>query len=294
MKYDWATMTDQAPIRRVLPLLLLAAIAPFMQGCVFWQIRDQVQSANTKLVTVDDQLQSTNRQLVSVDDQLQNVNRQLVAVDDQLQTANRQLGSVEGGLTRIDTANSSLSILERQLTTLDSMNKSMVRLDEHLAGLRKSLNALDSIVPFIDLGSGPVSEAPAPAEAAPAAAPGAQPSATPETSAQTPDQTARPDPFAGTWVGEHPTREAAIVILTDGRYFYAAPPDRATGAAVPVQRGRWTRTEGTYTFTPDAPAAAANAPAAAAVAPWTLETVSIYGRSASFLSGESLTVFVRR
>ena len=277
-------------------LLLLAAL-PFLSGCVFSDIRDQVVVANTGLTKVDTQLGETNKRLTEVETGLARLDR-----------TNDLIGNVESGLGRIDRTNDSLGLLERQLNTLDSMNKSMVRLDQHLAGLRKSLNSIDSLLPFMDIGSGDVSE-PAEAAVAEAGSPadaGASPTdatasaTTSTTDAAAPATRSRPDPLVGVWIAEFPTRDHAFVLLANGT-FVRAEVNRL------LTRGTWKKDGDEYVFTseprqvakPESTAATSATSAAAAAAPaepvvTRVKTIAIMGRNASFEVNGALVIYTKR
>lgn len=263
--------------------LLLAAL-PFLSGCVFSDIRDQVVVANTGLTKVDTQLGETNKRLTEVETGLARLDR-----------TNDLIGNVESGLGRIDRTNDSLGLLERQLNTLDSMNKSMVRLDQHLAGLRKSLNSIDSLLPFMDIGSGEVTE-PAAAAVADAGAAGATPDAA------VPATRSRPDPLVGIWLAEFPTRDHAFVLMANGTYVRAE-------ANQPLTRGTWKKDGEEYVFTseprpaakPEGTAAAsATSPAAASPAApaeptvTRVRTIAIMGRNASFEVNGAMVIYAKR
>ncbi|MCX5691119.1 MAG: hypothetical protein NTV94_15260, partial [Planctomycetota bacterium] len=215
--------------------LLLAAL-PFLSGCVFSDIRDQVVVANTGLTKVDTQLGETNKRLTEVETGLARLDK-----------TNDLIGNVESGLGRIDRTNDSLTLLERQLNTLDSMNKSMVRLDQHLAGLRKSLNSIDSLLPFLDMGSGDVTEPSAAAVADASSSAAAPADAGTATTTDPAASTAknRPDPLVGVWIAEFPARDHAFVLLANGTVVRAE-------AGKPLARGTWKKEGEEYVFTIEA------------------------------------------
>ncbi|MDX2132544.1 MAG: hypothetical protein SFY69_10890 [Planctomycetota bacterium] len=189
-------------------LLVLAMCVAVLPGCVAWEIRDEIRGANAKLDSVQSTLGQTNERLNSVEDKLT-----------RLETTNALLGNVEQGLGRIDSTNSSLSTLEQQLAVLNSINTSLQRLDSHLASLRGTIGRIDSVMPFLDLGGGPVDVPPAP----PANAEGS-PEGSPADGGTPGGQAApaRRDPLLGAWVSVYPDGTMALVFFTDGKLVYAA------------------------------------------------------------------------
>lgn len=214
------------------PTLLLLLLVPLtLQGCVAWEIRDEMRKANAELTDVKARLDTTNNRLDQVEVGLHRLDRTNTLIDD-----------VQQGLGRIDTTNSSLSTLERQLALLDSINKSMSHLDAHLASLRKTISKLDGVIPFLDLGgSDPIPE-PSKADLADAAAAPA-PAADPAK----PTDPAKRETLAGAWIAKYPTSSAALVLLPDHTFIASGsgePADAFKPAQPPQPRrtGTWART----------------------------------------------------
>lgn len=270
-------------------LLLLLLTLP---GCIVGEIKDQLQSANDQLVCVQFALDDANKGLASANDLLVRTNERLDRVENgltRLDRTNTLIDNVEQGLGRIDSTNNRLSDLERQLALLESIEKSLSRLDQHLASLRKTVSALDGVIPFLDLGGEYVEPStPAPTDAAIAAADAPQEqqdaattpqpadgktSASPTAPAdgaapQTAASQARRDSLMGVWVRAYPDRTVALVIHADNTYERSLPspggPAGSTPAGQPmIERGTWKRDAMNVVFTPG-PAAPANAPAGGA------------------------------
>ena len=116
-------------------LMLLALVAPFMSGCVAWEIRDEM-----RLATV---------QLEDVKCSLEKVQGELGDVKTRLDTTNDRLTSVETGLQRLDStnaaldiANSSLGTVYERLTLLRSIDTSLpARTASHVEPTSSSRNA---------------------------------------------------------------------------------------------------------------------------------------------------------
>ncbi len=99
---------------RVLAMLALATLAANMSGCLGWEIRDELRRVNTSL---DD---------IKV-----------------------QLGTVNDGLLKLERTNTLLSNLDMKLASMETTNASLSSIDAHLASLRRTLNNIDSTIPFL-------------------------------------------------------------------------------------------------------------------------------------------------
>lgn len=250
--------------------LLLAAVPAvlLMQGCVVWDIRNEMRNANARLGDVKTTLDGVNGSLDKANTALSEANSRLDGVEKGLVRLDRTNSLIDGvgkGLTRIDTTNTALDGLEKQLALLASIEQSLGRLDAHLASVRKTIGSIDSMIPFLDLGGGEeVVAAPATTPAPTSTpAPGAQASATPaerpagEPAAPEAEPAGRRDLIVGAWVCRYPESSRALVLLADGRYL--------SSAADVVVEGTWTREGTKLTLTSKAapvPATGASTPAA--------------------------------
>ncbi len=217
-------------------------------GCVVWEIRDEMRSANTNLADVKQTLDVANSSLDEANSRLDRVEEGLTRLD----RTNTLIDSVETGLERIDTTNAELASLGK----LQSIDTSLSRLDVHLAAVRKTIGSIDNMIPFLDLGGGDeyIDEAPAAGEAREVAAAGevsdaaATAPAPSSDAAEAPPETtkapAKREVFLGTWVEQFPSHVHAIVILSNGRYVFVA-------GDAPGIEGAWTHNSGVLTFTPD-------------------------------------------
>lgn len=260
----------------------LLALLLFIPGCIVGEIRDELKSANNQLVCVQYGLDEANKGLDTANDLLQKTNERLDRVENgltRLDRTNTLIDSVEQGLGRIDSTNNSLTDLEKQLVMLATIEKSLSRLDQHLAGLRKSVSALDGVIPFLDLG-GEYTEptTPPPGEIAisslpeespdPAAPPAgdqalapASPAPDDPKAAATAALVAKRDSLMGVWVSAYPDRSTALVVHSDGTYERSIPSLGGPPGSVPpgqniIQRGTWKRAGTSVTFTQNAPPAA--------------------------------------
>lgn len=228
------TLTMQPRSRRLLtlPLPLVLLLTP---GCVFWDIRDGVRDANTRLDTVDASLKQTNNELKSVQSSLT-----------RLDTTNAELLKVQDELGQLDTTNASLTGVQDRLQTLRSIEDSLAKMDVHLSSLRKTIGRIDGMIPFLDLGS----EEPAPAEPAPAADASA-PAAPASDAKPSPTDAAAPAPkdaLIGAWIRQYPDRTIAIVFVDSTRYLM----QRTTAAGTRTQEtGAWKREGKVITLTGD-------------------------------------------
>ena len=100
---------------RRLTAAALAVATLALPGCIAWDIHDQVEGVNTKLVKLDERLQTVEQ----INDKLESIDTSLKSID----------------------------------TTLTSVDKTLTSLDAHLAALRKTLQSIDKTIPFLSLGS---------------------------------------------------------------------------------------------------------------------------------------------
>ncbi|MCC6229550.1 MAG: hypothetical protein IT432_10020 [Phycisphaerales bacterium] len=219
------------------PLLLAMLLLP---GCVFWDIRDGVRDANSRLDTVDASLKQTNSELKSVQSALT-----------RLDTTNAELVKVQDELGQLDATNASLTNVQDRLQTLRAINDSLAKMDVHLSSLRKTIGRIDGMIPFLDLGSEEsVAEAsaPNPAPAEPANDTSAT-AAQPGDATQSPTDAAAPAPkdaLIGAWIRQYPDRTVALVFVDATRYLMQRTS--ATGART-QETGTWKREGKVITLT---------------------------------------------
>lgn len=281
------TSTMHSTSHRLLafPFLLALLLLP---GCVFWDIRDGVRDANSRLDTVDASLKQTNSELKSVQSALS-----------RLDTTNAELVKVQDELGQLDATNASLTNVQDRLQTLRAINDSLAKMDVHLSSLRKTIGRIDGMIPFLDLGSEePVTEAPAPspapAEQAPAANAGT--AAAPPGDAKPPSTDAAApapkDALIGAWIRQYPDRTIALVFVDATRYL----KQRTTAAGTQTQEtGTWKREGKVITLTGDPePIKLADGSPGTRQPVERLEIVSQTTRSFSVTSNESaLQIFAK-
>ena len=202
---EWGTpeVTMLTTHRSVATLMLVAALLP-ASGCVVWRIEDQLQEISATTQKTGHRLDEVGRILDQTNTHLDTTNATLAAVRDQLDAVNRTndlLLDLQFGLgtgSKGDT-----EVIEKRKSVLDTLNTidtSLGKLDHHLASLRRTLENIDSTIPFIgfadpadeeeegvlegegaetppDAEAPPDAETPAPEGAAPPAAPPASPPA---------------------------------------------------------------------------------------------------------------------
>lgn len=262
------------------PILIVAALLlPLLQGCVVWDIRNEMRSTNAKLADVKSTLDTANAGLDKANTRLDDVEIGLKRLD----RTNDLIGGVEQGMTRIDKTNTSLDTLQKQLDMLAAIEKSLTRLDAHLTAVRKALGSIDSMIPFLDLGGGDPGPVPAVAETTPGE---------PKPEGEPAAPAARRDLLTGIWVSRYPDDRRALMLMPDGRCVYSVlsqnqvPPQ--PGVILDPQTvttvGRWTHEGGILTLTLDPPAPAtpaAGQPAPPAPAPlvWKVKVVNMTSRS---------------
>lgn len=260
------------------PILIVAALLlPLLQGCVVWDIRNEMRSTNAKLADVKTTLDTANEGLDKANTRLDDVESGLKRLD----RTNDLIGGVEQGMTRIDKTNTSLDTLQKQLDMLAAIEKSLTRLDAHLTAVRKALGSINSMIPFLDLGGGD-DPGPVPAVAASDAAP-AEPK--PEG-----EPASKRDALAGIWVSRYPDDNRALLILPDGLCVWSKVTTPApVGGVTPEPRretltGRWKHEGAMLTLTFDPPKPPPAAPGQAAPPPasptvWSIKVVNVTSRS---------------
>ncbi len=257
------------------PLLLSISVLSFLPGCVVWEIRDELRGANKQLGEVQASLQK-----------LDETNQSLVDTNKALAQTNKSIDEVQQGLARIDTTNGSLDGVDKRLAVLNPIQASLTRLDVHLAALRRTIGRIDSVIPFLDLGSGEVvTDAPV---AAPEPAEGAKPEPT--------EAGTKREVMVGAWLSQFPDRRTALIIMADGHYVQAVSPSTPQELRPAPERGLWKRTgEKSLSFTPEPPVGtgADGKPLQSAFAPWTLTIVAQSGRSLTAESNGQVVVFSR-
>lgn len=232
-------------------LLSVGLLSSFvLPGCIVQDIRDEMRAANGQLLCVQEGLDKANTGLKDANAALAQTNERLDKVDQgltRLDRTNALIDNVEHGLGRIDRTNASLTDLEKQLLLLRSIETSLARLDQHLTAVRKTMASLDGIVPFLDLDTGPVTDAPGvatnanPPDAGAGATDGGAPSAAPAGSEASADTNgaarAARDPLLGIWISQFPEKDHVLILQTGGRYIRsmmdkAAGPDVSYGTFV--------------------------------------------------------------
>ncbi len=255
--------------------LIFAMLCPtLLSGCIVQDIRDEMRAANGQLLCVQEGLDKANTGLKEANAALAQTNERLDKVDQgltRLDRTNSLIDNVEQGLGRIDRTNASLTGLEKQLALLQSIETSLGRLDQHLTAVRKTMASLDGIVPFLDLDTGPVTDAPpvpvaiAPAGNVPpeAVVGGVGVSAASTTNvgdATEPGTAARAtrDPLLGVWMSQYPDKDHVLILQTGGRYLRSAKDRSSTYT---ITRGSFAKEPGaaaSLRFTPDPSALTAN------------------------------------
>jgi predicted nucleic acid-binding Zn-ribbon protein len=107
---------------RRIATLILAATLPMLQGCIVWDINDNLTSINEQLTDVDNQL---------------------TRVDSELTTINQQLTDLRTDLEPLP-----------ELTKLEQLaviNSSLAPIEKHLASLRRTIANINSTIPFLNI-----------------------------------------------------------------------------------------------------------------------------------------------
>ena len=108
------------------------ALAPLgLSGCVVDDIHTEMQLTNQRLDTVQGQLEVVS-----------DVNKELQTINDERLT---RLASIERSLASIDES------LKKIDTQLSPIGERLASVDQHLASLRKTINNIDSTIPFLSV-----------------------------------------------------------------------------------------------------------------------------------------------
>jgi prefoldin subunit 5 len=109
--------------------LLVSALA-FTPGCIVQKISDNLELANQQMVAI---------------------NQSIARVEGEIETLRTvQLAELDQRLVLLESLSGSLSSVDNDL---DTVKVSLHRLDEHLASLRRTLQNIDSTIPFLKLTS---------------------------------------------------------------------------------------------------------------------------------------------
>ncbi len=104
-------------MRRLASIGLVLAATLSIPGCIIWDAYDQLELANQQLGEI-------NANLAEIDGNLEQIDTKLATID-----------------ANLDTVDASLAEIKPMLATID----------EHLASLRKTINNIDSTIPFLGL-----------------------------------------------------------------------------------------------------------------------------------------------
>lgn len=104
-------------MRYLAPIGLVLAAAFTMPGCIIWDAYDQLELANK---------------------QLGEINANLAEIDGNLEQIDTKLATIDANLDTVD-------------TSLSEIKPMLAKIDEHLASLRKTINNIDSTIPFLKL-----------------------------------------------------------------------------------------------------------------------------------------------
>jgi hypothetical protein len=124
-----------------------------MPGCVVFEIRDELKKANENLATANTQLMVANTELDIANAKLLEANSRLAEANQGLTVVNGHLATT---ILKLEGTNGQIATLQsKHLTNLDTrldpLGKSLSDVEVHLGSLRKTLDNIDSMIPFINL-----------------------------------------------------------------------------------------------------------------------------------------------
>ncbi|MBX3352532.1 MAG: hypothetical protein KF684_06320 [Phycisphaeraceae bacterium] len=217
-------------MKRILPLLVFATTMP---GCVVWEIRDEMRNVHAQLNEVNAELEGVNTSLESVQIQLA-----------MLEQTRDRLIQVEGGLGQ---TNDSLSSLDQQLQLLRSIQTSLGNLDAHLLSLRKSIQGINRVVPFLNFGGDDIVQSDAPVAAVGSGGPASASGAPVDDEDADAPALVRPDPLLGVWMTVRPAGGPTLIVDRDS---YLLEEHAADGQVV-LRSGAWSRDGNTLVLQPE-------------------------------------------
>jgi len=115
----------------------------FIPGCIVQDIHDQIALSNEKLTQIDEsfaKVERANELLEQLEKQLDST---LGPIDENMSKIRERLASIDAKLEAMDT--NMVSMDERMV----AVNADLQAVSAHLASLRKTINNLDSTIPFL-------------------------------------------------------------------------------------------------------------------------------------------------
>ncbi len=132
-------MRSQKALTTMLTLILLA----LMPGCIVQDIHDQIALSNQKLTQIDEsfaKVERANELLEKLETQLDST---LGPIDENMSKIRERLASIDAKLEAMD----------GNMTTMDerieAVKGDLQAVSAHLASLRKTINNIDSTIPFL-------------------------------------------------------------------------------------------------------------------------------------------------
>jgi septal ring factor EnvC (AmiA/AmiB activator) len=113
---------------RLLYAAMCVAMLATLPGCIVRDIHKELVEANARVAAVEQELQRIKR-----------TNTLLDALQQER-------------LNILDSMQTTLVALQERLETMDSIDESLKKLDRHLASLRKTIDNIDSTIPFLKIG----------------------------------------------------------------------------------------------------------------------------------------------
>ncbi|MCA9310067.1 MAG: hypothetical protein KDA21_02615 [Phycisphaerales bacterium] len=130
-------MTHHPALRRVVVLAAASLALSTLPGCIVWEIRDQITEANGAIDQANQAIAQSNAGI---------------------EHANATLDRLDEQLAALRETNLLLQGLREDLKVLGPIDSSLKRLDGHLASLRKTIDNIDSTIPFLKIGGDPLEE----------------------------------------------------------------------------------------------------------------------------------------
>lgn len=130
-------------ISKLTPLPMLIGIVLMSPGCIVQDIHDQIALSNQKLTQIDEsfaKVERANELLEKLETQLDST---LGPIDENMSKIRERLASIDAKLEAMD----------GNMTTMDerieAVKGDLQAVSAHLASLRKTINNIDSTIPFL-------------------------------------------------------------------------------------------------------------------------------------------------
>ena len=138
-------------IVRALLIVVASITAAGLPGCVIGGVQQSLDQTNAALALIQEDLaalRTSTERMSEMDEEVVRIREELSALRATTARIAQLDSGIEAGVQQLDSVGSSLTELEGQV---DSVAGSLRDLDVHLASLRRTLQKVNKIVPFVDV-----------------------------------------------------------------------------------------------------------------------------------------------